>query len=586
MTASPYLTWVQYQSAASAGGTDSLTLMWNTGGGTTFTVRITNVTTAATQSYSNLTGFTTTVSPGLNATSSYTAAIACTDGGTTGTYSAEVPVVTATPALTCLAYLQSDVAASLDIQWQAAGTTGTTYAVTLQLGNTSQTLTGMTDTSLTYALSQPLSGTGNSVGVQVNETVTNNGKKTAIYGPSSSATVITATTSLTQVDGSDGTSLTLAWAAASGAAAYLAALAGSDGSSQTQAATGTQAGITGPFTSGVTYTATVSVTSADGVSIGPASTARTAITEAPTLTAVENSGADVSLNWSLLSGCSWYKAAMTAPDGTQTLAYGYGPSLTFSGSPDGTGYTCSVAGTSTDGVVLGPACAPVTIIVGSPLWVLVAYDSDIMDLSWTTVGDPTVSGYQIVVDGLEPTSVFNADGTSTSTSITATLEPLTSYPTTVRAMDGVSLGPSSPALIPLTTAPQSAYLGYTGTALQLGWQPSGESGVTGYTVNLLANGTSVESGEDVLVSPETFTTVFAAATAYTGQVRSSGAGTLGPWANAAGPYKSTRTYQFDPLGRIQSIAWAGAFTETYAFDTAGNLTSASYVASSSNAQGD
>ena len=178
---------------------------------------------------------------------------------------------------------------------------------------------------------------------------------------------------------------------------------------------------------------------------------------------------------------------------------------------------------------------------------MVSYDSDVLDLTWTSVTDPAVDSYQIDISGLTPTESFTSSGTGTNTRIAVTLTPMVVYPTIVRAADGISLGPSSPALVPLTAAPVKPVLGYTGTALQLAWQASGESGVTGYDAALMANGGEAENVA-VATSPQVFTTPFATATAYIGRVRATGDATQGPWADATGPYRSVRTYQFDALG--------------------------------------
>ena len=119
-----------------------------------------------------------------------------------------------------------------------------------------------------------------------------------------------------------------------------------------------------PFTAGISYSVAAAVTSADGVSVGPVSS-HDAITTPPTMVSVVNSGGGVTLTWQPLAGCSLYKTSLTAPDGSETVKYGYGPSLTYSGTLTQTGYQCDVAGTTSDEVALGPASPACTVIIGS-----------------------------------------------------------------------------------------------------------------------------------------------------------------------------------------------------------------------------
>jgi YD repeat-containing protein len=121
-------------------------------------------------------------------------------------------------------------------------------------------------------------------------------------------------------------------------------------------------------------------------------------------------------------------------------------------------------------------------------------------------------------------------------------------------------------------------LGYTGTALRLSWLPSGEANISGYSVELLANGGSSET-DTPTVSPQTFAASFTSGIVFTAQVRSIGPNTKGPWSTlASGPYQADIVYTYDALGRLGSVAWDAGFTEAYGFDSTGNLLSATYPA--------
>lgn len=559
MVASPSLTSVRYTPGL-------LVLFWNPDGGSAFSICISDPTGGKSSTYP-ATGSTTQIETTLSPPGDvWTVAIACTDGGTTGPYCAAIPIVTAAPTVTAVQNLLSSITAS----WSAQGDYSGGYVVTLEIQGQSAVSTTTQDLAITFPLQEPPSGDATTVSVQLKLMV----GTVSTVGPATQYSVITALPAMTLVDYSNGQDLVLTWTAPAGYTAFKAFLQSSAGATTTALATTTTYSFPGPHTD-ATYTACVAATSPDAVSVGPASSVYTAITASPSLDSVINTGAGIALSWQALDGCSGYQAVLQVPDQPPTSATPTATGCTFPGPLSTPGSTCWVSGTAAGGVVLGPPSTVYIVLVGHPLWSLVAYDSDQMSLLWQASGEKEeVAGYLITVSGLSP-STYTV-GNTTSSSISATLVPLTPYPTTVAAINGIVQGPSSPTLVPLTAPPLSAGLGYTGTALQLSWQASGEGNVSAYAVELLADGSSAETHSPT-ASSQTFTTTFSSGVVFTARVRSSGAGTLGPWSvSAVGPYQADIVYTYDALGRLETVAWGAGFTEAYSFDAAGNLLSATY----------
>jgi YD repeat-containing protein len=556
MSANPTIANLQYSPGC-------LTVFWNANGGNAFTLRVTDTTKGTSTSYP-ATGFTVQIKATLAPADSWTVAIACTDGGTTGPYSPAVPILTNAPAVTGVLNQLTQIVA----QWSAPAGYAGQYAVTLQVQgqqSQSETVSGL---SKTFSLAQAPAGNSTTVSVQLQQTV----NQAATLGPATTYTVVTNVPVMASVNYGNGKDLVLTWSPMAGYG-FKAVLQSSTGTATPVQTASNTCTFTGPLT-GATFTASLSATSADYVSVGPPTAGYAALTQAPSMVSVVNTGAGVNLAWSPLAGSSAYQAVLQVPGQSPAFSTPTAAQCVFNGPLGTPESTCWVSGTASNGVVLGPPSAVYTVLVGRPLWVLAAYDAGQMGLSWTAVTDKTVSGYLITIAGLTPSAY--PVGNATSKTVSAILAPLTSYPTTVAATNGIVEGPPSPTLIPLTAPPLVPNLGYTGAALRLSWAPSGEGGVTGYAVELMSNGASSET-KTPTASPQNFTTAFASGVAYTARARSSGPGTLGPWcASATGPYQAQLAYVYDSQGRIASIAWAAGFTEAYAFDSAGNLLSASY----------
>ncbi len=562
MTASPTISSVQYTIKNGAG---LISVFWNADGGNAFSLKVSDTTAGTSTLYSEA-GFFATISTTLNASHAYTIAVACTDSGT-GPYSTAIPILTGSPTIT----LAQNQVSSVRVNWTAPGGYTGEFAATLQTQGSSSVTNTTSALTTSFAQQTPLSGTSTTISVQLQNTV---GGATST-GPASQYTIITVAPTLTSVDYSSGTALVLTWSPPAGYSTCIASLVASSGQTINTSSTSGSTSFPG-LTPSVTYTARVAASSADGVSQGPPSTSYQAITVAPTMTSVVNTGAALALSWQAPAGYTGYKACKQVTGGAINTVMVTGNSYSFNGplstSATTTCWVCCVGG---GGVVTGPPSNVYTALTASPAWVVVAYDSGQMNLTWTAVTGGTVTGYLVTVSGI--TQPSHAVGNVTTTTIAATLTPHSPYPSVVAATNGIVQGPPSPTLFPLTAPPVPQNLGYTGTKLQLAWGSSGESGVSSYVTELLSNGSSPES-TTATASPQAYVTSFASGVVYTARARCCGTATLGPWSPVVtGPYQAQITYTYDSLGHIQTVAWAAGFTESYQFDSAGNLLSAAYT---------
>jgi hypothetical protein len=301
----------------------------------------------------------------------------------------------------------------------------------------------------------------------------------------------------------------------------------------------------------------------------------------PVFTSVSYDGQQLSAQWQSTppNGFTGYQVTLTENSGTgevfpvSTTSFKLQRILT----PTST-YTLQVA-TLVSGQA--PICSSlVTLVTQTPALTSLSNSGSQVIYQWSAASGAGVEGY---IAGLSsPATNWNntTDATTLTTTFTETLAAAGICTGWVRgsSSDGVVLGPSSLILTLLTQPPVSPMLGYTGTALRLSWLPSGEANISGYSVELLANGGSSET-DTPTVSPQTFAASFTSGIVFTAQVRSIGPNTKGPWSTlASGPYQADIVYTYDALGRLGSVAWDAGFTEAYGFDSTGNLLSATYPA--------
>lgn len=549
-----------------------LTVTWTPGDCSSFSLKLSDTTNSTAVTYP-VTGFSVPLTPTIVSGHNYTIAIATVSGGVIGSYGPAIPVLVAAPTVT----KAQNKLTSIDLSWSApTGVYTGAYVATLQLANQQAQSQPSTTTSTSFPLQTPPTGGNNTVSVQL-QTVVNNA---TVNGPPTQYTLITQTPTLAKVDNSTSSQLTLMWSGPQGMTHFLATLQPAGASATTQPASGNMAFFPGPFPAS-SYTTFVCAISADGVAIGPPSQTYTPILAAPTMTLVENTGAGLKLTWSM-NGITTFTAVKQQGSSSSSVPV-TGTTYTFPGPLNGSGITCGVAASSADGVVIGPPSTTYTALVGRPLWNNAAYDAGQLALTWNWAGETGISGFLIEIPALTPDG-YAVQGSTPAKTLPVTLVAMSSYPTTVRAVNGIVRGPPSPTLVPLTAPPVAPSLGYTGSALQLSWSASGEANVTGFSTELLGNGSSTETSASP-ASPGQFTAAFAAGTRFAGRVRATGAGTAGPWSStASGPYKADLSYTFDPQGRLQSVAWAAGFTETYGFDSAGNLLTVSYAPTTSSSK--
>jgi len=515
-------------------------------GTTPFQITITDTTTSTSTNYP-ASGFFAILQPGLNANDSYTITVAEVIGSGLGPPSASEPIVTVSPTVT----LVQNLGTGIRLQWQAL--TGFTQYVVAFQQHSGTSFTSVDVTSFTFGPATP----GCIVGVAAQ---TSDGVST---GPTAAYTPILTAPILNRVR-YDGTSLTYSWAPLDGFTTYQVSLSAGSGTPETQTSSGTtftwpSALGTGPYTTWIS--------AQDGVLVGPPSTVYPVILTAPTMSSVVYDGANLTLTWGALPGVSAYVAVLSRGS-SSTSSEVATPRCVFNGPFTGTGYTTAAGGESSDGVSLGPTSIGYVPIFDAPTLTALGYDGTNLTPTWQQVSDP-VSGYSVVVSNGVP-EAFPAPN-ATTTSIPVALTAGDNYDVTVSAVNGIVTGPPSGSLTALTSPPATASLGYNGTSLIGSWSAPSQT-VTGYVVELLAGGSSVET-HNATASPQTFTTSVANGVVYEVQVRgtaNSGAVT-GPWATAPGPYFAALTYAYDSVGRVKSVEWAGTATEAFSYDTAGNV---------------
>lgn len=533
----------------------TLDMSWiGTGSGPTTQMAITLTNGAGVIRNFTATGYTAAISTDLGQDTTWTAKVAPSAGGAA---SPSVPLFVIAPTVSRV----QNTGGALDVAWQTLTGVGSFSTTLAQLGVTSTThlVQGLTDSFV-----GGLSGTGWSCTVRASSA------DGVSQGPGSSYVPILATATLTMVSYS-GTALMLAWAPVTGYTSFSAWLQAGTNPPQSQPPTQTlTATFPGALGQGA-YGAWVCVQSVDGICIGPPSEVYAPIQASPTMTSVNYNGATLSLTWTPAPGFAVTLASVQTI-GQQAQQQGIrGTGCAFPGPFTGVGASsCTVRAQSDDGVNTGPAAAVFTLIVGHPVLQELDYDAAILTLQWTSASDPTITGNLLVVSGAaQPIDV--PLGTTGTQAVPAALTAGGAYGAVLYATNGIVVGPGSPAVIPLTTAPTGVVLGFDGTHLRANWTAAAGSGVTGYVAELSLNGVATET-DPAATLQQVFTSGLTADSIFTARVRASGANAKGPWsAPATGPYRTALTYGFDAQDRIHTIGWSNGATETYGFDTAGNL---------------
>ena len=506
------------------------------------------------------TGTSATIQRDLSSGGPWMVSVSVDGGGS----SASVPVVIATTTLS----LVQNLGASIAVAWtQATGTTSN--AVELSLQGSGQSQTWIT-TSSPFTI--PQSVTGQNWMTTVRGTITSG--SAISYGPGASAPVLTTAAVLARVVYS-GTDTQLVWAPVPGYAKFWAALTQGSTPPTTKSVNGMSYTFPGAL-AGTGWQATVSVQSANSISIGPPSPAANVILVAPVMARVAFAAQQLALRWVPIGGQTSYAA--TVWNGTENFSQMSSTDTTsFPGPFSGTGWQCSVRAQSADGVSLGPPSTVYQPIFAAPTLLTFAYDGATITVTWTNASAPTATDNLLGVATGGSETGFSV-GTSGSASVPATLSATLAYTAVIYASNGIVFGPPSAPLVPITAPPQLVYLGNNGTSLVGFWKAP--AGVTAPTFNAVLTTNGVPVTRANVVSPLIFGVPLAAATAYAMQVRTIvGAVTGPPNPPASGPYSATQVLSYDAVGRIASIAWNGHQTMAWTYDSAGNLLTQSLTVS-------
>lgn len=330
-----------------------------------------------------------------------------------------------------------------------------------------------------------------------------------------------------------------------------------------------------------TCTGWVRGASEDGVVRGPPTPVRTVITEAPTMTIIDNGGAEIVYRWQSAggSGVEGYVATLTSPATNWNSTTDEATLTTsFTQALAGLG-TCTgwVRARSADSVVLGPATASLTLITEPSTLASLAYDSGQLGVGWTPAGGSGVTAYVASVSSSgQPTQDYPI-GTSGTGTAGVVLAPGGVYQVAVRGTAPHLAGPPGNAMQPLTTRPGGTTLrATTPSGFKVAWGTDPDPRVTGFIAEFLADGTS-QGTAPVSSSPATFPGQIANDVVYQGRVRSTAPGLQGPWTDLVnGPYMATRIPAYDALGRLTGVTWQAGASVAYVLDTFGDIRSVTW----------
>lgn len=163
-------------------------------------------------------------------------------------------------------------------------------------------------------------------------------------------------------------------------------------------------------------------------------------------------------------------------------------------------YQVTIRATGNNGVVQGPATAPLTAITAPASILSVVYDtvpSALLTLVWDAVNQTPVTGYVAMLSEAGTRNVWIATTNTPGTQFVQPLDAAHDYQVTVRATgaNGRVQGPASAPLTALTASVQMQSMAYNllpSPALALTWQAANQAAVTGYVVVLREAGTGAQ----------------------------------------------------------------------------------------------
>ncbi len=293
------------------------------------------------------------------------------------------------------------------------------------------------------------------------------------------------------------------------------------------------------------------------------------IAESPQVTAFQNDGTDFEVTWTLVDDTGGTQIVLTSlgtPYPTNVAAPA--TQKTIDRTPQ-SGSTLTARSYTNDGVVLGPASAALTPITEAGTITSVTTVNGGLEVDWDAfTGTPTVDGTQLSVSGQTPVSGPASGPHVFDVQIGGGADTVT-----LRGTSGsVLIGPAGPSVSPVMDTPSDVILLWNQTDFIVSWSPVADSAVTGYLVTLFINDaaqTPVAAASPPLNIPQAS---LADDTIYQVVVQAvSGIAKGPPSAKAAGPYKSSVTYTNDTQGRLIAEAWAPSSTISYTIDAAGNI---------------
>jgi hypothetical protein len=400
-----------------------------------------------------------------------------------------------------------------------------------------------------------------------------------IPGPvnTNSIPVVSATTSLSAIDATATTEMTVAWEAGYGS--YNAYLVAPSGTTQTVGSTTASASFSGPFEQG-TYQAYVRVTAGGGADLGPSSAICAFSMAPPTLTLVQcDTPADVAGTGGTVTG-AWnpspgytgaYRLTIDLPgaspivETTSDLSY----VQTIDSIPAGNG-TMAVQTTETvDGVsVLGPVAQAAVVTSTSAMTVIDYSSGTALVVTWQEVAG--AAGYAAYLQAAPA-----APSIETSSTTTASFSgPLTGGPYTtwvrVTADNGISLGPPSAAYPVLTSAAtltqvQCDAAGEAGSGnlgVTVAWSPA-PNYAGNYQVTVLISGAEpavvITGGTSCLVPLPSSPTTDGGSVSVQAIEETAGASILGPAVQAPVVTDATTLTSVDGSdGSDLVVTWRGA----------------------------
>jgi YD repeat-containing protein len=286
------------------------------------------------------------------------------------------------------------------------------------------------------------------------------------------------------------------------------------------------------------YQATIRATGSDGMVQGPITAPLTAITASTQILLMaydESPAARLSLTWqpvnnSLVTG---YVAVLNeVGTSNQWTSTPNDPQTQFDTRLDvDHTYSATVRATGNNGVVQGPATAPLTAITAPTQVLSMVYDtapSTVLTLLWVAVNQGPVTGYVAVLSESGTTNQWIATPADAHTQFTQELKSAHDYRVTVRATGngGVVQGPATTPLTAITASAQIQSMTYnvTPTAmLTLTWQAVVQAAVTGYVAVLDEVSTSNQWTETPSTPQAEFSQKLDTKYSYRATVRATGA---------------------------------------------------------------